>query len=103
MVGNAAYGPRAGRFTLSRSRAVSIAIWRTVLIITGLLAVIVAIAATLLLVYGWTHDDTIYNGVTAAGVDLGGLNQQQAADKISAQIEREAPSQITLTDGSQQW
>jgi vancomycin resistance protein YoaR len=82
---------------------VSIAIWRTALIITGILALIVALAAALLLVYGWTHDDTIYNGVTAAGVDLGGLNQQQAADKISAQIEREAPSQITLTDGNQQW
>ena len=103
MVGNAAYGPRTERFTLNRSRAVSIAIWRTALIITGVLALVVALAAALLLAYGWTHDDTIYNGVTAAGVDLGGLNHQQAVEKISAQIDHEAPRQITLTDGSQQW
>ncbi|HVX30888.1 MAG TPA: peptidoglycan binding domain-containing protein, partial [Nitrolancea sp.] len=103
MVGNAAYGPRAERVTLGRSRAVSIAIWRTALILTVALGLIVAVAASLLLVYGWTHDDTIFNGVTAAGVDLGGLNRQQAIEKISAQIEREAPREITLTDGKQQW
>ena len=103
MVGNAAYGPRSERFSVSRSRAVSIAIWRTALIVAGALALIMAVAAVLLLTYGWTHDNTIYNGVTAAGVDLGGLNEQQAIDKLSAQIERERPQVITLTDGSEQW
>ncbi len=103
MVGDAAYGPRVRRFAFSQSRSASLAIWRAALIIAGTLALIVALVATLLLAYGWTHDDTIYNGVTAAGVDLGGLSQQEAAEQISAQIQREAPSEITLTDGNRQW
>ncbi|HVB65584.1 MAG TPA: peptidoglycan binding domain-containing protein [Nitrolancea sp.] len=103
MVGKAAYGPRAGLGTKSRSRAVTFALWRSALIAALIIALIFAAGTLLLLVYGWTHANAVFNGVSAAGVDLGGLNEQQAAQKISLQINQQAPQQIVLVNGDQHW
>jgi vancomycin resistance protein YoaR len=103
VVGKAAYGPHAGHWAQRRSRAVTFALWRSALIVTLTVAVIFAAGALLLLVYGWTHDNAVFNGVSAAGVDLGGLSEQQAVQKISNQIDHQAPRQIVLTNGDQHW
>ncbi len=103
MVGKAAYGFEAGRLGYRKSRTISFAIVRFGLILVLILSALMAIASALLLLYGWTHNDTVFQGVTAAGADLGGLNQQQAADRIATRIQSVAPKQIVLTYGGKQW
>jgi len=45
----------------------------------------------------------IRTGVNAFGVDLSGMNRQQATDAVSAAIATQGRQQLTLTDGSRSW
>lgn len=73
-------------------------------LITGAVtvALIVAIAAIGLLLYGW-QNDTTYRGVQVAGADLSGLSQEEAAAKISEQVKLLAPQEVQLTYDGQSW
>ncbi len=103
MVGKAAYGYDAGRSTPGRSRGVPAAFVRFGLILVLVFSALVAIGSCLLLFYGWTHDDSVFRGVTSAGANLSGLNQQQATDRIAQQIQSTAPQQIVLSYNGQTW
>ncbi len=73
------------------------------LVLVLIFSALVAIGSSLLLLYGWTHNDSVFQGVSAAGADLGGLTQQQATDRIAQRIQSTAPKQVVLSYNGQTW
>lgn len=103
MIGKAAYGRDLSATSFRRTHAYSYAFARSALIIVLVFSALVAVGGALLLLYGWNHNDSVFQGVTVAGADLGGLSQQQAASRISNQINAIAPKQISLSYQGQTW
>ncbi|MGA7672204.1 MAG: peptidoglycan binding domain-containing protein [Nitrolancea sp.] len=103
MVGKAVYGYDTSLSGYERPRGVSVALVRFGLVLVLIFSALIAIGSSLLLLYGWTHNQSVFQGVTAAGADLGGLNQQQAAERISQKIQSTAPQQIVLSYNGQSW
>ena len=101
MVGKVAYGYEADLADYGRQRGMPVAMARFGLVLVLIFSALVAIGSSLLLLYGWTHNDSVFQGVSAAGADLGGLTQQQATDRIAQRIQfrrRQIKSSFHTTD-----
>ncbi len=103
MVGKAAYGFDAGLTSHGRSRPISFAIVRFALVLVLFISVLISISSALLLLYGWTHNETVFQGVTFAGVDLGGLNQQQVTERINTRLDTVSPKEVVLSYEGRSW
>ncbi|MCC6791279.1 MAG: hypothetical protein IT336_06335, partial [Thermomicrobiales bacterium] len=56
------------------------------------------VAATLgLLLYGYTHVDRIYQGVTVAGIEVGGMTETEARSAIEQDYRGYLTDPVTLT------
>ncbi|HUZ02597.1 MAG TPA: peptidoglycan binding domain-containing protein [Thermomicrobiaceae bacterium] len=55
------------------------------------------------LAYGRQQGGTFYRGVSVAGVDLGGLSQDEAQRRLDARVTAAAPTAVTLVDGDHRW
>ncbi len=54
--------------------------WRATAVVAGLLLVLVST----LTIYGFSHRDQIYEGVSVAGIDLSGLSRAEATERLEA-------------------
>ena len=67
------------------------------------LIVLLLLGAVGLSVYDSSKGDQIAEGVTVAGVDLGGLTKDQARTKIEQQVATPLEKPVTVTSGSQRF
>ena len=81
----------------------SFALVRFALLAVLIISALISISSALLLLYGWTHNATVFQGVTSADVSLSGLNHQQATDRITSRIQTVAPKQIVLSYDGRNW
>lgn len=103
MIGKAAYSRELSGTRHRRTHAFSYALARSALILVLIFSALVAAGGAFLLLYGWNHNETAFQGVTIAGAGVGGLNQQQAASRITNRIDSIAPKQIVLSFQGQTW
>ena len=84
-------GTRTGTASASKKAAA---------VVAALLA-LVAIAYTLVLPVAYA--DRVYPGVRAAGIELAGLNRQEAVSALSGAFARFAEGEVVLRYGAQEW
>ncbi len=79
--------------------------WLVHLLLALFLGFILFAIAGLSLVMGYEvkHRDHIYPGVYVGGVDLSGLNIEQAKTALDGQLDYQTNGKILLVDGSQTW
>jgi vancomycin resistance protein YoaR len=72
--------------------------------VTAAVLVILFVAA-LVLLYQGSHIERVYTGVRAWGLELGGMNREQAEEALHAAFPYPEQNQITFTDpvGGRQW
>ena len=72
--------------------------WGLIMPLTGLLALVLMFGLILALSFGLIYHDRILPHVSAAGLPLGGMSQEEAAQAL-----RQQWTTITLRDGSRTW
>src|SRR5687768_2474557 len=92
--------PAVGVETGEASRLLDrVARWITVLAVA--VAAFLAAGALGLALYGYSHDDRLYEGIVVAGVDVGGLTRNEAAAAIGERFDRFAAEPMAIEAAGQ--
>ncbi len=72
-------------------------------ILAGILAGVIVLLGAAMLIYDHARRDTIANGVTIAGVDVGGLSEADARAKIERDLIVQLNRPVKIRAGSRSW
>jgi vancomycin resistance protein YoaR len=76
---------------------------QVIIFLAYVVAINVLVASLAVLVYEWRHQDRIYPGVTVLGLDLGGLELDEAMALLDRHFNPYQGEQLTLRYGQRSW